>query len=272
MKWSDPSISRESRLPSGVTSMAKGLGHMILELMFWVVGIAMILTYFLATAGLETQRKQGIDQFTQAQAQATESVRLTHSARLEDLSLPGQTMLSQTLSFPNERAVEPAPDPAVDANANADIDSLPVAVLRIASLELEVPVYPDVTELNLSRGAGWIGGTAAPNAGGNMAIAAHRDQYFRPLKDIQVGDIMELESHTDRGEYRVSRITIVDPDNVSVLEDTKESTLTLVTCYPFYFIGNAPQRYIVQAVAVDQPGNVSAPGTIPTAISSGETP
>lgn len=254
MKWSDPSISRESRLPSGVTSMAKGLGHMILELMFWVVGIAMILTYFLATAGLETQRKQGIDQFTQAQAAST----VSHG--LENLPLPGQTM---AFSNRQEARLETAP--------SADNASLPIAVLRIAKVGLEVPVYSDLSELNLSRGAGWIGGTAAPNTGGNMAIAAHRDQYFRPLKDIQVGDIMELESLSGHGQYRVSRITIVDPEDVSVLDDTTVSTLTLVTCYPFYFIGNAPQRYIVQATAVEQFGKTFTTDAVLTTRKSGET-
>lgn len=254
MKLSDPSISRESRLP-GRTPMTNGSGRMIVELGCWIVGIALIATYFLATTGLESQRKQGIELFTQARAATTAS------PLLEELPLG-----SQTASFPIEQAVEPAHDPAMDA------ESLPVAVLRIASLGLEVPVYPDLTELNLSRGAGWIGGTAAPNTGGNMAIAAHRDRYFRPLKDIQVGDSMELESLSGRGKFRVSRIVIVDPDDVSVLEDTTVPTLTLVTCYPFYFIGSAPQRYIVQAVAVDQLENASTSEVILTAPPSGETP
>lgn len=255
MKWFDPTISRESRLPSGVTSIGKSSGQMILELTFWVVGIALILSYFLATAGLEAQRKQGIDQFAQARAAAT----VSHG--LENLPLPGQTA---AISTRQEAAPETSPA--------ADDSSLPIAVLRIAKVGIEVPVYSDPSELNLSRGAGWISGTAAPNTGGNMAIAAHRDRYFRPLKDIQVGDVMELESHADRGQYRVSNISIVDPEDVSVLEDTAVSTLTLVTCYPFYFVGNAPQRYIVQAVAVDQPGKASTPGTIPSTTSTGETP
>lgn len=257
MNWSEPTVFRLSRLPNGRPMVAACAGRMKLELGFWIVGIALLLTYFLATSGLESERKQGIEVFTQARAAATAS------HRLEELPLAGQTV-----SHPAGQALDPAPDPAMDA----DSDPLPVAVLRIAGLGLEVPVYPDLTELNLSRGAGWIGGTAAPNTGGNMAIAAHRDQYFRPLKDIQVGDIMELESLSGRGEFRVSRISIVDPDDVSVLDDTAVPTVTLVTCYPFYFIGNAPQRYIVQAVAVDQPGNASMADAIPTAPPSGETP
>ncbi|NEZ05015.1 class D sortase [Wenzhouxiangella sp. XN201] len=238
--------------------MAKGSGRMIVELACWVVGIALIVIYFLTTSGLETQRQQGIELFTQARAEAAET---TVGHRLEDLPLPGQTAVSSV----RQEAV-PETAPAVD------IASLPVAVLRIAKVGLEVPVYADLSELNLSRGAGWIGGTAAPNTGGNMAIAAHRDQYFRPLKDIQVGDTIELESLSGHGEYRVSRIAIVDPEDVTVLDDTTVPTVTLVTCYPFYFIGNAPQRYIVQATAVEKPGKAFSTDAAPTARNSGETP
>lgn len=201
------------------------------ELGCWVFGIALILIYFVLSGSLESQRKQGIELFNQAQA---------HASRQIDDRPPDPSPSSDTT----------LPVPAATAGAG-DADQLPIAVLRIERLGLEVPVYPDVSELNLSRGAGWIGGTAAPNMGGNMAIAAHRDQYFRPLKDIVEGDILELESLSAQGEYRVTRVSIVDPDDVSVLNDTPVATVTLVTCYPFYFIGNAPQRYIVQATAVE---------------------
>lgn len=257
MKWFSSTLPRPSRPGIDRTPIASGSGRMILELGFWLVGIALLVAYFLTTFGLENERKQGVELFTQARAAA----KVSHG--LEDLPLPGQT---GSLPIVPEVTHEPP------SKTDIDSKSLPIAVLRISNLQLEVPVYPDLTELNLSRGAGWIGGTAAPNTGGNMAIAAHRDQYFRPLKDIALGDIIELESLSARGEYRVSRINIVDPDDVSVLEDTAVSTITLVTCYPFYFIGNAPRRYIVQAVAVDQPGRAPGSGAAPTAPPSGETP
>lgn len=257
MNRSAPTLSRRSRLLNGRELLAHGTGRMILEVGCWVAGIALIAIYFLVTADLEGQRKQGIELFTQARAEAS----VGHS--LERLPLPGQTAPSS-----DDEEVERAAAPALDI----DEESLPVAILRIARLGLEVPVYPGLNELNLSRGAGWIGGTAAPNSGGNMAIAAHRDQYFRPLKDIQIGDTMVLESLSGRGEFRVSSIAIVDPEDVSVLEDAAVSTITLVTCYPFYFIGSAPQRYIVQAVAHDPPGSASTQDASPTASPSGETP
>ena len=118
-------------------------------------------------------------------------------------------------------------------------------------VDLKVPVFADISERNLSRGAGWIPGTASPNDGGNMAIAAHRDQYFRALKDVAVGDLLELESLSGPRNYRVTSLTIVEPEDLWPLDPTDVATVTLVTCHPFYFIGSAPQRYIVQAVAFD---------------------
>lgn len=257
MKLSAPISSREYRLPDGSTPMALGAGRLMVELGCWIVGVALIVTYLAASTSLENQRRQGIELFTQARGAAM----VSH--RLEDLPMAGQTT-----PLPDGQAAMPAPSPAFAAEAA----SLPIAVLRIDRVGVEVPVYSDLSELNLSRGAGWIGGTAAPNTGGNMAVAAHRDRYFRPLKDIVVGDILELESLSGYGEFRVSRIAIVDPDDVSALDDTTLPTVTLVTCYPFYFIGNAPQRYIVQATAVEQSGNTFITDAVPAARKSGDTP
>ena len=82
-------------------------------------------------------------------------------------------------------------------------------------------------------------------------IAGHRDGFFRPLKDIAVGDLIEVEAvgHVDR--YRVQHTWIVTPDDVWVLDPTDTPSLTLVTCYPFYFIGSAPKRFIVRAARED---------------------
>ena len=94
-----------------------------------------------------------------------------------------------------------------------------------------------------------VKGTARIDAVGNLGIAGHRDGFFRPLKDIVVGDNMELLTNTRSVNYRVTSIDIVDPGDVSVVSPTKKATITLVTCYPFYFVGHAPKRYIVKAEA-----------------------
>lgn len=121
----------------------------------------------------------------------------------------------------------------------------PVAVLRIDRVGLEVPVFRGTGELQLNRGAGWIAGTGAPGQNGNMGIASHRDGFFRVLKDIQIGDTVRLSHAGAESQYEVDDIEIVGPADVSVLRNRPLPNLTLVTCYPFYFAGDAPHRYVV---------------------------
>jgi sortase A len=121
----------------------------------------------------------------------------------------------------------------------------PVALLRIDRMGLEVPVFRGTGELQLNRGAGWIAGTGAPGQNGNMGIASHRDGFFRVLKDVQIGDTVSLSHAGTESQYEVDDIEIVGPTEVSVLRDRPLPNLTLVTCYPFYFAGDAPHRYVV---------------------------
>ena len=123
----------------------------------------------------------------------------------------------------------------------------PLAVLRIPRLRIEAPVLEGTDEIVLNRGLGHIEETAAPGADGNSGIAGHRDGFFRGLKDIVVGDVIELETLHGTDAYRVERTWIVNPEDVSVLDPTATRSITLVTCYPFYFVGSAPQRFIVRA-------------------------
>ncbi len=126
----------------------------------------------------------------------------------------------------------------------------PLAILRIRKVRLEVPVLSGTDDLALNRGVGLIDGTNRPGEGGRIGIAGHRDGFFRGLKDVGPGDMIELETLERIDMYRVDEIVIVKPDDVSVLRPTTKPTLSLVTCYPFYFIGSAPQRYIVTASLV----------------------
>ncbi len=127
----------------------------------------------------------------------------------------------------------------------------PLGVLDIPSLQLQVPILEGTDDLTLDRGVGHITGTAWLSDGGNIGIAGHRDGFFRALKDIHVGDTIDLHSQQGNTHYLVDEIQIVSPDDVSVLEPRAKSSLTLVTCYPFYFVGSAPLRYIVHATAAD---------------------
>ncbi len=122
----------------------------------------------------------------------------------------------------------------------------PLAALKIPRIGLAVPVFEGIDEITLNRGVGRIPGTARPGEPGNVALAGHRDGFFRGLKDLAAGDVLELQTREETRTYVVDRVVIVDPDDVSVLDDRADPTLTLVTCYPFYFVGHAPQRWVVQ--------------------------
>jgi sortase A len=125
--------------------------------------------------------------------------------------------------------------------------SKPLAVLRIPKIDLEVPVYNDTDDLTLNRGVGRIIGTAQMGGRGNLGIAGHRDGFFRGLKDLAVGDQIYIDRTGQTDTYAVANIEIVSPTDVSVLKATQLPSITLVTCYPFYYVGSAPQRYIVHA-------------------------
>jgi len=127
----------------------------------------------------------------------------------------------------------------------------PLALLHISKVQLEVPVLEGTDDLTLNRGVGHILGTARPGEEGNVGIAGHRDGFFRVLKDVKPGDTIDLVEPSSTERYKVDRIVLVRPNDVSVLQPRPVRSLTLVTCYPFYFFGSAPQRYIVQASIAD---------------------
>jgi len=122
-----------------------------------------------------------------------------------------------------------------------------LAVLRIPALHLEVPVLEGTDKVTLNRGVGRIAGTSLPGQGGNIGIAGHRDGFFRTLKDIRTGDAIELVTTSGKDIFVVDQIRITNRGDVSVLRPRAKRSLTLVTCYPFYFVGPAPSRYIVEA-------------------------
>lgn len=129
---------------------------------------------------------------------------------------------------------------------NADL-GVPEAVLKFPDLNLSVAVFDNARRRALELGAGWVEGTAVPGDEGNVAIAGHRDGFFRPLEQIQTGQEILLVTEDRSLRYRVENISIVDPLDVSVLEASSQSRLTLITCYPFRHVGFAPDRYIVTA-------------------------
>jgi sortase A len=106
----------------------------------------------------------------------------------------------------------------------------------------------DSTEI-LERAVGHLPGTALPGVTGNVVLAGHRDTFFRPLKDVRVGDTITIRTLEGEFDYRVESTSVVRPTDVQVLEPTGGRTLTLITCFPFYYVGAAPNRFIVRARA-----------------------
>jgi sortase A len=145
---------------------------------------------------------------------------------------------------------------------------VPLGVLRISRLGLEAPILEGTAQATLDRGLGRIEDTATLGSTGNIGIAGHRDSFFRVLKDIAIGDAIELQTLSGSAAYRVERTWLVQPEDVWVLDPTTSPALTLVTCYPFYYNGSAPQRFIVRALRMPAPGE-SAPLNRSTASSLG---
>ena len=170
------------------------------------------------------------------------------AARAENLADSTSPSLDRTLSSPVDFRLWSPKRIAAYKVSLAEKTDLPLAILRIPKINLEVPVFNDTDDLTLDRGVGRILGTARVGQPGNLGIAGHRDGFFRGLQSIAQGDVVELVQprHTDK--YVVEDIRIVAPEDTSVLNPKEVPAVTLVTCFPFYFVGHAPKRYIVTAL------------------------
>jgi sortase A len=120
--------------------------------------------------------------------------------------------------------------------------------LDIPRLGLSTIVFEGDDEDVLDRGAGHLTGSALLGDTGNTVLAAHRDTFFRPLRNVRVGDTIRVHARSKDAVYRVESTTVVQPEDTYVLNPTREPSLTLITCYPFRYIGPAPERFVVRAV------------------------
>ena len=216
----------------------------VLQALLLVTGITMLVVYAAAQVDSIRGRDQALEDFAQARdarlaaALAEEPVAASPSQRpLAYSSEPDQSLWGTGRIAAYRDSSSLGREPAV-------------GVLRIPAIELEAPIFDGTAEPTLNRGIGKIEGTADVGAAGNLGLAAHRDGFFRGLKDVHVGDAIDVESLEGTVHYRITELAIVEPTDVHVLAPTDTATLTLVTCYPFYFIGEAPQRFIVKGVAV----------------------
>jgi len=205
----------------------------LLERCLLVAGVILVTVYASAFLHQVISSRFALWQFTNAQAVARE--------RESSTVVPSKSEGGVDVSLWAEKRIQ-----AYRESLLSKTDP-PVAVLEIAKLQIRVPVFDGTDDLTLNRGVGRIIGTAKPGESGNIGIAGHRDGFFRGLKDISVGDEVELTITKEKVKYVVDQIEIVSPTDVRVLQPRSMPSLTLVTCYPFYFVGDAPQRFIVHA-------------------------
>ncbi len=227
----------------------------IIERILWVTGLILLAVALFGWARGAYLSRRDVARFEQARA--------AEEARLA--ALPSPTPAPTQTPLPPVTADELASaDAKVDTELwspkrvdqyeeSLDVDTgLPLALLSIPKIDLVVPVYEGTSDLILNRGLGRIVGTAQLGENGNCGIAGHRDGFFRKLKDIGPGDQINLQTLSGDDTFVVENIKIVLPEQVEVLRQGEEDALTLVTCYPFYFVGSAPKRYIVRAVRMPQ--------------------
>ena len=139
--------------------------------------------------------------------------------------------------------------PVADSSAPRAIGAA-IGEIRIERLGIDAVVTEGDSDAILDLGPGHLPDTPWIGQRGNVVIAGHRDTTFRPLKDARAGDVITISAGAATKRYRVSSTQIVKPSDVSVLEPGKDNSLTLITCYPFYFIGHAPKRFIVRAIEI----------------------
>ena len=128
-----------------------------------------------------------------------------------------------------------------------------VGRIEIASVKLSSIIMEGTDSVTLRRAVGHVQGTAFPGEKGNVALAAHRETHFRGLKRVREGDTIHLTTPDGHFTYVVESIDVVGPDRIDVLRPAAEPTLTLITCFPFNYVGPAPRRFVVRARLVDRP-------------------
>jgi len=168
-------------------------------------------------------------------------------------NIPGMAMIAVFL-FAGGSSARTTEHPRA-AGVDRPSGTITVGMIEIPAVGLATRVLEGSNAPTLRLAVGHIPGTALPGPSGNVGLAGHRDTFFRSLRRIKVGDEIRFTTVAGTFKYRVISLRVVLPDAIEVLNDTRLPTLTLVTCYPFDFIGTAPQRLIVHAEMVPDSPN-----------------
>lgn len=164
-----------------------------------------------------------------------------------------------SIGFHNEveqEVIAPYPSPKIGESLKTTTplkEGERIGVLTIPKLDKAFPIYEGVGKEALKKGIGHIPSTPIPGQKSNSVLAGHRDTFFRGLDRLKIGDALIVTIANDSFIYKIKKIRIVDKDDKTVIVPKPRSTLTLTTCYPFTFIGPAPQRYIVEAQLITKP-------------------
>jgi sortase A len=154
-----------------------------------------------------------------------------------------------TVPPPSHRVIPVEPPPATTAprpSAPPLTESELVGRIEIPRLNLRAIIAEGVDSRTLRRAVGHLPGSPLPGQAGNVVLAGHRDTFFRALKDVREDDMVRITTARGRYEYLVEATAVVEPTRTDVLDATAEPSVTLVTCYPFYLVGDAPDRFVVR--------------------------
>ena len=198
-----------------------------------------VMQWLFATLGVVCLAWYGAVTYRASQYQRAESERLERA--MEQQTEQRGTLESEPLESPT---IERAPEPV---SSMGKPDHQLIGRLEIPRLNLSVMVVDGDDDDTLKVAAGHLPDTPMPWEFGNSAVAGHRDSFFRPLSQIKLNDRLQLTTPHGEFHYAVSKLRVVEPNDLSVLAPTGRSSLTLVTCYPFSFVGRAPKRLVIRA-------------------------
>jgi len=163
------------------------------------------------------------------------------------LQMHASQKAAAAIDLSSRLASQDAGEQIIPGNGSSNNPAGVIGRIEIPQIALSVPIMASISKDGLLRGAGHVPGTALPGGLGTIGIAGHRDTFFRPLRQIRPGMQIKIIGAAGAYRYRVDSTEIVDPEEVKVLDIASRPMLTLITCYPFHYIGAAPRRFIVHA-------------------------
>jgi len=227
-----------------------------IERLLFLIGIACLGTWLYAFVDArlfemrqERRLEEAIRQRSAAAARTAAPAPAAETDALGSFRRPAKTADERERVKREEEDEEELPELASGDLGEGDL----IGRIKIRRVGVSALILQGVGNKTLRRGVGHVPGTPLPESGGNVGLAGHRDSFFRGLKDIRKDDTIELTTLEGTFKYQVDWTEVVSPEDTGVLADEGAPALTLVTCYPFHYVGSAPQRFIVRAHRIEEP-------------------